>query len=48
MAYCVRGDAGFPAKRMALTPYRRVRYHLKEWGLAKRPHIAKELFNRRH
>ena len=49
MGYYVLGDAGFPAERMVLTPYRRVRYHLKEWGSrAKRPRTAKELFNRRH
>ena len=49
LGYYVLGDAGFPTERMVLTPYRRVRYHLKEWGSrAKRPRTAKELFNRRH
>jgi hypothetical protein len=32
-----------------LTPYRKVRYHLREWGLADvTPKNAKELFNLRH
>ena len=49
MGYYVLGDAGFPAERMVLTPYRRVRYHLKEWGKGnQRPRTAAELFNRRH
>ena len=49
MGYYVLGDAGFPAERMILTPYRRVRYHLKEWGNSRqRPRTAAELYNRRH
>ena len=49
MGYYVLGDAGFPAERMVLTPYRRVRYHLKEWGQGnQRPRTPAELFNRRH
>ena len=49
IGYYVLCDAGFPAERMVLTPYRRVRYYLKEWGNSKqRPRTAAELFNRRH
>jgi DDE superfamily endonuclease len=45
----VLGDAGFPNCDYCLTPYRGVRYHLKEWEKAnKRPRNAKELFNLRH
>lgn len=43
------GDAGYALSKYVLTPYRGVRYHLKEWqrrGL--RPENAKELFNLRH
>jgi hypothetical protein len=29
------GDAGFPCCDALLVPYRGVRYHLREWGLAK-------------
>ena len=28
-------DAGYPLCRQLLTPYRGVRYHLKEWGRAR-------------
>ena len=43
------GDAGYALSRLVLTPYRGVRYHLKEWALHdERPQTAKELFNLRH
>lgn len=43
------GDAGYALSKDVLTPYRGVRYHLKEWGLAnQRPQNAKELYNLRH
>ena len=43
------GDAGYGLSKHVLTPYRGVRYHLKEWGNAnQRPQNAKELFNYRH
>ena len=43
------GDAGYALSTYVLTPYRGVRYHLKEWGLAnQRPQNAKELYNYRH
>lgn len=43
------GDAGYALSRLVLTPYRGVRYHLKEWGrMGERPQNAKELFNLRH
>jgi hypothetical protein len=43
------GDAGFGLSRNVLTPYRGVRYHLKENRLAQeRPQNKKELFNLRH
>ncbi len=36
-------------QRYCLTPYRGVRYHLKEWGRAnERPQNKEELFNLRH
>ena len=41
------GDAGFMLKRQILTPYRGVRYHLKEYS-GRPPQNAKELFNHRH
>ncbi|KAJ2996683.1 hypothetical protein NUW54_g7212 [Trametes sanguinea] len=42
-------DAGFGICDSLLTPYRRVRYHLKEWGRAAvRPVNAQELFNLCH
>ncbi|KAF7288467.1 putative nuclease HARBI1-like protein [Mycena chlorophos] len=42
-------DAGFPLCDALMTPYRGVRYHLKEWGSANlRPRNYKELFNLRH
>lgn len=42
-------DAGYPSSNHALVPYRGLRYHLNEQGLAKtRPENAKELYNLRH
>ncbi|KAI3834534.1 hypothetical protein MKW92_015110, partial [Papaver armeniacum] len=41
------GDAGFSLTPSFITPYRGVRYHLKEYG-GNRPKDAKELFNLRH
>jgi len=41
------GDAGFMLKQKIITPYRRVRYHLKEYSQGG-PQNAKELFNHRH
>ena len=43
------GDAGYALSSTVLTPYRGIRYHLKEWALGNRkPQNAKELFNLRH
>jgi hypothetical protein len=43
------GDAGYANKRYCMTPYRGVRYHLKEWRLGRaRPQNREELFNLRH
>lgn len=44
------GDAGYALSRACLTPYRGVRYHLKEFqaGNAGGPRNAKELFNLKH
>jgi hypothetical protein len=45
----ILGDAGFTNCDFVLTPYRGVRYHLKEWERSNaRPQNAKELFNLRH
>ncbi|XP_022631726.1 putative nuclease HARBI1 [Vigna radiata var. radiata] len=41
------GDAGFMLKSTVLTPYRGVRYHLKEYT-RRGPQNARELFNHRH
>ena len=42
-------DAGFRLEQDILTPYRGVRYHLKEWAAAnQRPQNPRELFNYRH
>lgn len=42
-------DAGYGLCSWCLTPFRGVRYHLKEWQLGnRRPQNAKELFNLRH
>jgi hypothetical protein len=42
-------DAGYALKSYCLTPYRGVRYHLKEWERGNaRPQNAQELFNLRH
>lgn len=40
-------DAGYRLKRGCLTPYRGIRYHLKEQG-TQRPENKEELFNLRH
>jgi hypothetical protein len=43
------GDAGYGCTEFVLSPYRGVRYHLKEQKLAGRvPENPKELFNLRH
>lgn len=43
------GDAGYALSHWCLTPYRGVRYHLKEWAQGnRRPMNARELFNLRH
>jgi hypothetical protein len=43
------GDAGFANCDTCLTPYRGVRYHLKEWAKGRRrPQTKEELFNLRH
>jgi hypothetical protein len=43
------GDAGYALSRYCLTPYRGVRYHLKEWARGnERPMNKEELFNLRH
>ncbi|XP_068466573.1 uncharacterized protein [Phaseolus vulgaris] len=41
------GDAGFMLKTQVITPYRGVRYHLKEYS-RRGPQNARELFNHRH
>jgi hypothetical protein len=42
-------DGGYANTRHFLAPYRRVRYHLKEFGHGRRrPQNHKELFNHRH
>ena len=41
------GDAGYGLSEHVLTPYRGVRYHLKEFEVDG-PQNAKELFNLRH
>ena len=40
-------DAGFMLKQKIITPYRGIRYHLKEYP-RKGPQKAKELFNHRY
>ncbi|KAF4137045.1 DDE superfamily endonuclease [Phytophthora infestans] len=43
------GDAGYGLTTEVLTPYRCVRYHLREWGQAnERPQNYKEYYNLRH
>jgi hypothetical protein len=43
------GDAGYALKSYCLTPYRGVRYHLKEFARGKdKPRNKEELFNLRH
>ncbi|KAF4030639.1 DDE superfamily endonuclease [Phytophthora infestans] len=47
--FYVLADAGYGLSKKVLTPYRGVRYHLKEWSKASgRPKNGKELFNLRH
>ncbi|XP_042050714.1 protein ALP1-like isoform X2 [Salvia splendens] len=42
-------DNGYPNAEGFLTPYKAVRYHLKEWGVGRQaPQNAAELFNLRH
>ena len=43
------GDAGYALTWFCLTPYRGVRYHLREWAAGnRRPQTREELFNLRH
>jgi hypothetical protein len=43
------GDAGYGLSHFCLTPYRGVRYHLKEWARRDlRPQNKEELYNLRH
>jgi hypothetical protein len=43
------GDAGYGLSHGCLTPYRGVRYHLKEWARRDlRPQNKEELYNLRH
>ena len=43
------GDAGYGLTLNVITPYRGVRYHLREWSLGnQRPQNKKELYNLRH
>jgi hypothetical protein len=43
------GDAGYGLTNSVITPYRGVRFHLREWSLGnQRPQNAKELYNLRH
>ncbi|ETV72631.1 hypothetical protein H257_12381 [Aphanomyces astaci] len=43
------GDAWYGLRKNLLTPYRGVRYHLREWANGnQRPQNAKELYNLRH
>jgi hypothetical protein len=43
------GDAGYGFKRYCLTPFRGVRYHLKEWARGNsKPLNKEELFNMHH
>lgn len=45
----ILGDAGYSNSEYVLTPYRGVRYHLKEVRqVSQKPENAKELFNLRH
>eukprot|EP00644_Phytophthora_capsici_P018499 jgi/Phyca11/130735/e_gw1.97.16.1 len=48
--YYVLGDEGYGLSDQILTPFRGVRYHLKEWARSPsgRPQNAKQLFNLRH
>jgi len=40
-------DSGYQLRRGFLTPYRKARYHLKEYGMLS-PQNAREIFNHRH
>ena len=43
------GDAGYSLSKWCLTPYRGVRYHLRQWiHSAAQPQTKEELFNLRH
>jgi hypothetical protein len=43
------GDAGYSLESYCLTPFRGVRYHLKEWKHAQnKPNTREELYNLRH
>lgn len=43
------GDAGYGLTKDCLTPYRGVRYHLREWAAGHQaPQNARELYNLRH
>ena len=42
------GDAGYGIRNGILSPYRGVRYHLKEFGSENPPQNEKELYNLRH
>lgn len=44
----VLADAGYALSNRSLTPYRGVRYHLKEFDRENGPKDPKELFNLRH
>lgn len=46
--YFFLGDAGYELKSNLLTPYRRTRYHLKEFQSNNRPENPRELYNLRH
>lgn len=43
------GDAGYGLSKYCMTPFRGVRYHLREWAQgSQKPQNFKELFNLRH
>lgn len=44
----VLADAGYALGKRVLTPFRRTRYHLKEWSHDNGPQNDKELYNLRH
>ncbi|XP_060200116.1 uncharacterized protein LOC132628348 [Lycium barbarum] len=45
---CYIVDAGYANTKGFLSPYRGVRYHLREWSQTQAPQNARELFNLRH